>query len=290
MLQLTRVDLNRIVAAAVESCLPQAQARGHQLALHLTAAALPLDADAVRLEQIVCNLVSNAVKFTAEPGEIRIATWAEDGQAFVAVEDRGIGFDPERATQIFAPFVQASTTLARTTGGLGIGLTIVQRLAEMHGGAVSASSAGPGKGARFTVRLPLASVPAAAQAQPAPVAPGARRRVLVIEDNDDIRESLRLLLELCGHDAETAADGTSGLRSLLAAPPDVALIDIGLPGLNGYDVARALRARLPHERVRLVAVTGYGQDVDRERALAAGFDGHLLKPITLETLERELAL
>jgi CheY-like chemotaxis protein len=244
----------------------------------------------VRLEQIVCNLVSNAVKFTAEPGEIRVETWTEEGQAFLAVEDRGVGFEPERATQLFAPFVQASTTLARTAGGLGIGLTIVQRLAEMHGGAVSASSAGPGKGARFVVRLPLASAPAVAQSQPAPAASAARRRVLIIEDNDDIRESLRLLLELCGHDAETAADGASGLQCLLAAPPDVALIDIGLPGLSGYEVARALRDRLPHEPVRLIAVTGYGQAVDRERALAAGFDGHLLKPIALEALERELAL
>jgi signal transduction histidine kinase/CheY-like chemotaxis protein len=290
MLQRVRVDLNRVVAAAAETCLPQAQARGHRVAVSFASGPLALDADPVRLEQIVSNLINNAVKFTTSPGEIRLETWAKEAEAFLAVEDPGIGFEPEAAAKLFAPFLQVNPTLERTAGGLGIGLTIVQRLVDLHGGAVSASSAGVGKGARFVVRLPLASGGAAAEARPAPTAREAkRRRIVVIEDNDDIRESLRELLTLHGHEVETAADGASGLARVLAVRPDIALVDIGLPGLNGYDVARGIRSRLPGEPIRLIAVTGYGQAVDQERALAAGFDGHLLKPVTQDALERELA-
>ena len=290
ILQPARVDLNRVVAAAVESCVAQAQARGHRLALHLAPRELPMDADEVRLEQIVSNLINNAIKFTPQPGEISIETKAEDGEALLAVEDTGIGFEPAAAASLFAPFLQMNPGLARTAGGLGLGLTIVHRLAALHGGSVSASSPGPERGARFIVRLPLATTPAAA-ANPAP---GDRRtkkrlRVVVIEDNDDIRDSLRTMLTLWGHEVRTAADGVSGMRQLLATPPDVALIDIGLPGMSGYEVARAVRERLPLRRVRLVAVTGYGQSSDRERALAAGFDAHLLKPVPPDDLERALA-
>jgi signal transduction histidine kinase len=290
MLQRSRVNLNRVVAAAVETCLPQAQHRGHRIALHFGAAELPMDADEVRLEQIVCNLVNNAVKFTAEPGEIRVETSVEGDTALVSVEDRGVGFEPQAAAELFAPFLQMNPTLARTAGGLGIGLTIVQRLAELHGGSVSASSAGPGLGARFVVRLPLAGTPA--KAEPAAgTAPAPKRplRVVVIEDNADIRDSLRTLLTLWGHEVRTAADGASGMKMVLARPPDVALIDIGLPGVSGYEVARAVRERLPLRQVRLVAVTGYGQSSDRERAIAAGFDAHLLKPVPPDELERALA-
>jgi signal transduction histidine kinase len=290
MLQCARIDLNHVVGAAVDSCLPQAQARGHRISLHFGAAELPMDADAVRLEQIVCNLVNNAVKFSAQPGEIRVETRREAAEAILSVEDRGVGFEPAIANQLFAPFLQMNPTLARTGGGLGIGLTIVQRLAELHGGAVSAASDGPGKGARFVVRLPLATQPASAGAAPAPK-PRARKRlqVVVIEDNQDIRTSLKTLLTLWGHEVRTASDGKSGIDLVFAAPPDVALVDIGLPGVSGYDVARRIRERWPARRVRLIAVTGYGQASDRERALAAGFDSHLLKPIPPETLERALA-
>jgi len=289
-LQRERVDLNRVVAAAVETCLPASQARGHRLEVRFEAGALPLDADPVRLEQIVCNLVNNAVKFTTEPGEIRVETSAAHGEAFVAVQDPGIGFAPEAASALFAPFLQVNPTLARTAGGLGIGLTIVQRLAELHGGTVSASSAGPGQGARFVVRLPLATGAAAADAPGAPPPRPARPlRVVVIEDNDDIRDSLRTLLTLWGHEVRTAADGKRGLDLVRAAPPDVALVDIGLPGVSGYEVAQLIRQRFAARRIRLIAVTGYGQPTDRERALAAGFDAHLLKPVAPEALQRELA-
>jgi signal transduction histidine kinase len=289
-LQRERVDLNRVVAAAVETCLPAAQARGHRLEVRFEAGALPVDADAVRLEQIVCNLVNNALKFTAEPGEIRVETCAAHGDAFVAVQDPGIGFAPEAASELFAPFLQVNPTLARTAGGLGIGLTIVQRLAELHGGSVSASSAGPGKGARFVVRLPLAKGPAAAEAPSTPAPrPAKPLRVVVIEDNDDIRDSLRTLLTLWGHEVRTAADGKRGLDLVRAAPPDVALVDIGLPGVSGYEVAQLIRQRFAARRIRLIAVTGYGQPTDREKALAAGFDAHLLKPVAPDALQRELA-
>jgi signal transduction histidine kinase len=290
-LQRARVDLNRVVAAAVESCLPQVQARGHRVAVRFAAGQLSLDADAVRLEQIVCNLLNNAAKFTTQPGEIRVETAAANGEATLAVEDHGIGFEPDAAAQLFAPFLQMNPTLARTPGGLGIGLTIVQRLAELHGGSVSATSAGPGKGARFVVRLPLATAAAQIEAPKAPAAGATakRLRVVVIEDNDDIRDTLRTLLTLWGHEVHTAGDGRSGMDLILASTPDVALVDIGLPGVNGYAVARGIRGALPERKIRLVAVTGYGQAADRERAFAAGFDAHLLKPIAPEALQRELA-
>jgi signal transduction histidine kinase/CheY-like chemotaxis protein len=290
MLKRSRVDLNRVVTAAVETSLVPAQARGHRLVVHLAERELPMDADEVRLEQIVCNLVNNAIKFTPQPGEIRIETNVDGGEALLAVEDRGIGFEPAAAASLFAPFLQVNPTLARTAGGLGIGLTIVHRLAELHGGSVSASSPGLGRGARFVVRLPLATLPAAAVTGAPSAAPRARKslRVVVIEDNPDIRDSMRTLLTLWGHEVRTAADGASGMKLVLARPPDVALIDIGLPGINGYEVARAVRERLPLRHVRLVAVTGYGQSSDRERALAAGFDAHLLKPVPPEELERAL--
>jgi CheY-like chemotaxis protein len=289
-----RVDLNRVVAAAADSCAPQAKAHGHRIALELCADALPVDADAVRLEQVVCNLVNNALKFTREPGEIRIVTQRRGGEALVAVEDPGVGFEPEVAEKIFTPFLQAHPTLERSAGGLGIGLTIVQRLVELHGGSVGAASEGRGKGARFVVRLPLVEgrAPEARPAGEAAPREGGRgpRRIVVIEDNEDIRESLRTLLTLWGHHVEIAADGASGLERVLRERPDVALVDIGLPGLSGYDVARAIRAQACGDAIRLIAVTGYGQPADRERALAAGFDAHVLKPISPDALARELAL
>jgi CheY-like chemotaxis protein len=189
---------------------------------------------------------------------------------------------------LFAPFLQASPTFERSTGGLGIGLTIVRRLAALHGGSAQAESAGLGQGARFTVRLPIH----AARAAPAPAAakhapPARKRRVVVIEDNEDIRETLEALLRIWGHEAWLAGDGPAGVRQVLAVRPDVALIDVGLPGMNGYEVARAIRRELGGE-VRLVAVTGYGQPGDIAQALDAGFDRHLLKPIAPEVLEKML--
>ena len=284
-----RLDLNRLVSSAVDACLPTAQARGLTVSVHFADAALPVDADAVRVEQIVANLLNNAIKFTAAGGEIRVDTAAENGEAQLAVRDRGIGFEPHAAEKLFAPFLQVNPTLERTAGGLGIGLTIVRRLAELHGGSVHASSPGPGKGARFVVRFPLASGPAEAEHEDQPPAPARRRRIVLIEDNNDIRETMRSVLTRWGHEVTAEADGHAGLARVLEVKPDVALVDIGLPGLNGYDVARRIRAEIPNGSLRLIAITGYGQPSDRDRALAAGFDVHLLKPIPPEVLARELA-
>jgi signal transduction histidine kinase len=289
-LQKRRADLNRVVAAGVESCLPAAQVRGHRVSLRLSAAALPVDADAVRLEQIVCNLVNNAIKFSPPSSEVVVETGALGGEALITVHDQGIGFEPHTAENLFAPFLQVNPTLERTTGGLGIGLTIVRRLVELHGGTVSGSSPGPRQGARFVVRLPLATRPAEVEAEPAeaPAVSARRLRVVVIEDNEDIRASLISILRHWGHEAVAEADGHAGLARVLEVKPDVALVDLGLPGLNGYDVARRVRAAIPNGAVRLIAITGYGQPADRERAVEAGFDAHLLKPVPLEVLERAL--
>ena len=283
-----RVDLNRVVAAAVEACLPTAQARGHRVSVRFAAGALPVDADAVRLEQIVSNLVNNAIKFMPPPGEITVETRAMPGEAVLAVQDHGIGFEPEAAEKLFSRFLQVNPTLERTAGGLGIGLTIVRRLAELHDGSVEASSPGPRKGARFVVRLPLARGAADTEADEAPAPPALRRRVVLIEDNDDIRDSLASILVRWGHEVTAEADGPAGLARVLELKPDVALVDIGLPGMNGYDVARRIRAGT-NGAVRIIAITGYGQPADRERALEAGFDAHLLKPVPPEALARELA-
>jgi signal transduction histidine kinase len=290
VLQKQRVDLNRVVASAVQNCLQLVQQNGHRISLRLDEAALPVDADPVRLEQIVCNLVNNAAKFSPQPDEIRVETSHATGDAQLAVEDRGIGFEPDKGARLFEPFLQINPTLERNAGGLGMGLTIVKRLAELHGGSVEAVSAGLGMGARFVVRLPLAGVSkeAAPDPQRAPVA-RRRRSVVVIEDNPDIRDTLQMLLEIWGHEFAMASDGAAGIELVLRNRPQVALIDIGLPGMNGYDIARTIRQRLANGAIRLIAVTGYGQPADRDLALEAGFNAHLLKPIKPEILERMLA-
>ena len=289
-LQKQRLDLNRVVASAVESCLQTTQQRGHRVSLRFNTEALPLDGDPVRIEQIVCNLVNNAAKFTPQPDEIVVETSVEECFAQVAVQDRGIGFDPDAASRLFDPFLQMNPTLERTSGGLGMGLTIVKRLAELHGGAVHAASDGPGRGARFAVRFPLASGPAETARAPRSADTKARPiRIAIIEDNPDIRETMRMLLVMWGHQVLLAGDGRAGVDLVLNERPDVALVDVGLPGMNGYDVARAIRLAIPNGAIRLIALTGYGQPSDVEVALQAGFDRHLLKPISPEILERSLS-
>ena len=289
-LQMQRVDLNKVVGSALETSLHAVRERGHRLSMRLSTEALPARADPVRVEQIVCNLVNNAAKFTPAPGEITVETSLEGAAARIEVRDTGVGFLPETADKLFAPFLQMNPTLDRSAGGLGIGLTIVRRLADLHGGSVEASSEGPGRGSRFVVRLPLAAGEREAPArQEEPAAPRRRCRVVVIEDNADIRATMHTLLTHWGHEVEMEPDGPSGLARVLAIRPDVAVVDIGLPGLNGYEVARGIREKLPRGKIRLIAITGYGQPAERERALAAGFDVHLLKPVAPEVLEREVA-
>ena len=245
-----------------------------------------IEGDLVRMEQIVNNIVGNAVKYTPSGGSIRVRVTAEDGDAVLRVEDNGYGIAPELLPRVFDLFVQGERTLDRAQGGLGIGLTLVRRLVELHGGTVSASSEGPGRGSAFTVRLPKVAAPLDTQASlTRSRCGGFSRRVLVIEDNRDAREMFRMMLELAGHEVLEAEEGLAGLELLKATRPDVAVIDVGLPGLNGYEIARRFREEPASERVMLVALTGYGTPEAVERSRQAGFDHHLIKPVNAEALQ-----
>jgi CheY-like chemotaxis protein len=248
-----------------------------------------VEGDAARIEQIVANLVANSMKFAAPGGRIDIGVEESDGSVIVRVRDDGLGIPPEMLDEIFDLFTQAHADLARQRGGLGLGLTLVRTLTQLHGGEVSATSPGPGRGSEFVVRLPLAPLaPLEAPAGTSPLAGVARLRLLVVEDNEDNCESLRDLLELAGHEVATASDGLGGVERAVALEPDVAFIDIGLPGIDGYEVARRVRARLGSS-VYLVALTGYGQPEDRQRAVDAGFDLHVTKPPDIDRLHEILS-
>jgi len=248
-----------------------------------------VDADRARVEQILSNLLDNAVKFTPAGKTITVGVRQEGDWAVLSVSDEGEGLVPDSAERMFDLFVQGERGLDRSAGGLGVGLALVKRLTEMHGGSVSATSPGPGRGATFTVRLPAVLAPA--QPKPSPqAAPFIEpRRVLIVEDNDDARHMLHEVLAYSGHDVREARDGTSGLALAAESRPDVALIDIGLPDLDGYEVARRLRAAPGGRRMGLIAITGYGQAEDQRRAYEAGFDAHLTKPVAPERLRQVMA-
>src|SRR5262249_1060334 len=264
------------------------RARFHQVSFARGPEAVVVDGDPVRLEQVLGNLLDNAVKYSPRGGPIRLTVRREGDQAGVRVQDRGVGLAGGRVELFFRPFPQADSSLARPAGGLGLGLTVVRGLVEQHAGSISAESDGPGQGAEFIVRLPLAAGGATAP-DPAPAVAVPARHVVLVEDYADARDALRMVLALEGHRVETAADGRDGLALILQVRPDVALVDIGLPGLDGYQVARQVRAAPGGERIYLVALTGYGQAYDRRRALEAGFDRHLVKPVDVEELGRVLA-
>ena len=239
-----------------------------------------IDADPTRIEQILGNLLGNALKFTPEGGTITVSVGKEGDEAVLQVTDTGIGMPPALAARVFEPFVQGERPLDRSYGGLGIGLTLVRRLAELHGGSASAASEGMGHGSTFTVRLPAARAPQLVRRRSGAKPAAAARDVLVVEDNDDARETLRRMLELEGHKVRTAPDGVSGLEAVRSAPPEIALIDIGLPEMDGYELARRIRKELSTARQPyLVAVTGYGLPDDRKRTREAGFDMHVVKPV-----------
>jgi PAS domain S-box-containing protein len=244
-----------------------------------------IEADETRLEQILANLLGNAVKFTPAGGRVTVAVETRDHEATLRVEDTGAGIPADLLPRIFDLFVQGHTGLHRPAPGLGIGLTLVKRLVDLHDGRIEVASEGPGRGSAFTVRFPRCPAPGdTADAAPRPVGPPVRRRVLIVEDNDDARDMLRHLLTGTGHEVHEAADGLAGLYQALALRPDAAVIDIGLPGLDGYEVARRIRAG-GDAGVLLVAVTGYGQSGDRQRSTEAGFDAHLTKPVDPVALE-----
>jgi CheY-like chemotaxis protein len=247
-------------------------------------------ADRGRLEQLVTNLVDNALKFTPPGRPIRIAVRPEGREALLEVEDEGDGIEPQALDRIFDLFVQGDWGLQRGKGGLGIGLALVRELVRLHGGSVSAQSAGTGKGARFTVRLPAIEAPSALRTAPCAATRLVPQRILVVEDNDDARNMLRASLILAGHEVREACNAAAGIALAAEFRPEVALVDVGLPDMDGYEVAKRLRAHAANQPVRLIALTGYAQEADVRRALEAGFDAHLVKPVSLEELHKNLGV
>ncbi len=288
-ISLTRVplDLAAAVTAAFEGMRSTGRVGDHQFDLSIDHTWVY--ADATRIDQIVGNLLTNAVKYTPAGGRIAVTTRREGAQAVIVVSDTGIGLEPELLPRAFDLFVQGARALDRAQGGLGIGLTLVRRLTELHGGTVAAESAGRGSGATFTVRLPAIEAPLRASKPREEAPPRGGRHVAIVEDNDDARESLKMLLELEGHTVHEAPDGTAGVQ-LIAGDPRIAVafVDIGLPGMSGFDVASALRKQRGSD-VRLVAMSGYGTDRDVTNGLEAGFDAYIVKPADLDAMRSEIA-
>jgi PAS domain S-box-containing protein len=272
------VDLRAAIDLAVEAHRHRLEAKRQRLAVVVPERAVTVTGDAVRLQQVVGNLLDNAVRYTPAGGAIAIALTTEAGEARLQIRDDGAGIPPESLVSVFELFAQANPTLARTEGGLGIGLTLVKRVVELHGGSIRAQSEGSGRGAEFVIRLPLAAEPAAGPSERACPPVLHPRRVLVIEDHPDGREMLALALRLQGHEVFEAATASAGLEAAGRHTPDVVLVDIGLPDRDGYEVGRQLREKLG-DGLRLIAVTGYGQPRDRARSSEVGFDAHLVKPV-----------
>ncbi len=304
-LRRTRMDLRLALEQALEASRPLCSANAQALEVEIPPTPLYVDGDAVRITQAIANLLNNACKFTPRGGRIHVSVGVEDRHAIVHIRDNGIGIAPEHLPRLFDMFSQIDTSLERTQGGLGIGLNLVKQLVEMHGGRVEVRSEGVGSGSEFIVHFPVAGEGGegfvAAAVEPAalvrtdsvreegdlaapPPASGKGRRILVVDDNVDSADSLAMLLRLLGHEAEVARDGLEAVETALRARPDVVLLDIGLPRLNGFEAARRIRLS-PHGReIRLIAITGWGQDEDRSLSRAAGFDEHLVKPVDIDLL------
>ncbi len=284
------VDVATVVARAVEASQPWIAGRGHDLSTTLPSEPLHMEADVIRMAQVLGNLLNNAAKFTPPGGTIHLSVAREGNEVVFRVKDNGAGIRPEMLTHIFDMFVQGDSSLNRTQEGLGLGLTLVRSLVEMHGGAVAATSAGLGQGSEFVVRMPLCRTAGnVVSIQRQPSAGGAAvRRVLVVDDNRDAAESLSQLLKMKGHDVRAVFDGPTALDAARSFHPDVILLDIGLPRMDGYEVARRLRDQPELSHTCLVALTGYGRDEDRRRSEQAGFDFHLVKPVEPTVLQEML--
>jgi CheY-like chemotaxis protein len=294
-----RVAVSGIVEIVAETVRPLIEQRGHHFTMSLPPEPIWLHADAARLEQVVVNLLTNAAKYTEEGGHVWLNVQQEGNECVLRVRDTGVGIDPALLPRIFDLFTQAERSLDRSQGGLGIGLALVQRLTELHGGEVEAYSA-LGQGSEFVVRLPVApalrrtsevaetsevsGVPAA-MPPAAPRRAGATARVLMVDDSVDFVESMAIMLRLSGYDVRTAHTGPAALEAAIAFEPQVVLLDIGLPEMSGYEVARQLREHPKLKNVRLVALTGYGQESDLRLAQAAGFDVHMVKPVGFQKLQ-----
>jgi PAS domain S-box-containing protein len=287
-----RVSLDQVVQAALETVGPVIEAHGHHIRIALPEGPVAVDGDVVRLGQVLANLLLNAAKFSDRPATIELAAEYIYGSVAIHVRDQGIGIAPDLLPRVFDLFAQGDHSLDRSRGGLGIGLTLSRRLVELHGGTLTASSAGPGQGSEFVVQLPAElDGPDAEAAAPVRLetTPSKPRRVLVVDDSVDAGESTAALIRLWGHQTRVLTDAAGVLDVLRGFRPDVVLLDIGLPGIDGYDLARQIRAVDGGDRVVLAALTGYGRDEDRRLAEEAGFDHHLVKPVDIDRLEAILA-
>ncbi len=291
VLEKEAVDLATVVERAVEVSRPLIDARKHQLTVHLPPGRILVEADSVRLSQVIANLLNNAAKYTEEGGRIDLVVDKSEADAVIRVRDTGIGIEPSMLSSVFDLFTQAQGSVSRAEGGLGIGLSLVRTLVQMHGGTVTAFSAGLGRGSEFAVRLPLLKETATALSEQARALPrkDPGRRILVVDDNVDAAVSLALVLRAFGHDVRTAHDGPAALEEARAHRPEIVLLDIGLPRMSGLEVARRMRGDLALHDVLLVALTGYGQDEDRQRSMQAGFNGHMIKPVDFDTLQSFIA-
>jgi CheY-like chemotaxis protein len=287
-LRRARVLLADVVRDAVEGARPTVEAGGHELIVSLPADPVMLDADLTRLAQVFTNLLTNSARYTEPGGRIWLTAAQQGGHAVVSVRDTGIGIPAESLPRIFDMFSQLDRNIERATGGLGIGLALVKGLVELHGGAVSAESEGDGKGSTFTVQLPALLAGARAPAGAEPVRSGPTRRILVVDDNRDSAASMASLLKLHGNEVRTAHDGMAAIDVAEEFRPEVILMDVGMPRLNGYDASRRIRERPWARSVIIIALTGWGQEGDRIQSREAGCDGHLVKPVDLSDLDRFL--
>jgi CheY-like chemotaxis protein len=285
-----RMELGPAVSHALEVVRSVIEGRNHHLSINSPTEPIVLDADPVRIEQILVNMLHNAAKYTPEGGEISMTYGREGDQAVIRVADNGIGIAPEHIHEVFDLFMQVDNSLERSLGGLGIGLTLVKSLAELHGGSVEAHSAGIGKGSEFVVRLPAQPAPdSTAEGSTESASPAGPLRILIVDDNQDSSESLARLLQNMGHETRTAATGEKAIEIAREFRPAIALLDIGLPVMNGFELARRLRAEPEHKNLTIVAISGYGKDDDMNRARESGIDDYAVKPIALDRLNKILA-
>jgi signal transduction histidine kinase/ActR/RegA family two-component response regulator len=289
-LRTERVDLAAVVEAALVTSQPLIAARGHQFDLTMPGEPIPLDADPQRLAQVFANLLNNAAKFTEEGGSIRLAAERDGDQVVVTVADTGIGISAEMLPHIFEIFSQENPTEVRSQGGLGVGLSLVKGLVALHGGSVEVHSEGAAQGTSFVVRLPVAVAATLRRKEAArPEASSSTRRVLVVDDNHDSADSLAALLKILGHEVTTAYDGAQAVETAAELRPEVVLLDIGMPVLDGFEACRRIREQPWGRDMHLIALTGWGQDDDRRRSREAGFDSHLVKPVDADELIRAVS-
>jgi signal transduction histidine kinase/ActR/RegA family two-component response regulator len=285
------INLKEIIDQALQTVRPRFDE--HQLTVRFECSpdAMLVDGDGTRLDQIISNVLTNAIKYTPPGGSIDVVVECSEDEAHIHVRDTGVGIAPEKLGMIFELFGQAENAIGRSQGGMGIGLALVRNLVELHGGTVTAKSDGIGKGSEFTITFPLAKgaelAESRTEAEAMPMVGDGRRRIVIVEDNPDVRDLLKMRLMRLGHRVEAASEGNSGLAKVLKVQPDVAFIDIGLPGIDGYQIAEKVREALG-ENIILVALSGFGQPEDKKKAIESGFDQHLTKPVELHDLEAVL--